>query len=337
MKENSLFNEYNELLPGVSKIFVIPQIPTENKNTSYLYQLYKPFLNDNPTIKIETFNAGSLPKIFLSRIISEKSILHYHWFEFEDFKSFVGIKWKIFWIILYKIFGGKIIWTVHNKYPHHNKFLFWNKKIERLFAKIADRLHVHCESAIELMSVTLNVKKEKFFMVKHPEFDVKIFDRQKAIEGLNQKYFNNKLSIEDKIFLMFGAIAEYKGIKEVIEIFKTLESNYKLVIAGFIKKGNLKYLNELQNIVDEKNIFLEVRLVPDEDVPYFLNSADYNIFNYRDILTSGGVFLAINYRKKIIAPALGCLKELNKENIIYFDADEKRNRNLKEIIHNLTK
>jgi glycosyltransferase involved in cell wall biosynthesis len=62
---------------------------------------------------------------------------------------------------------------------------------------------------------------------------------------------------DDKIFLMFGAIAEYKGIKEVIEVFKKLNENNKLIIAGFIKKGNINYLNDLKKSADNKNIFVE--------------------------------------------------------------------------------
>jgi len=323
MIETSLSDEYQKLSPGVTKIFVLPKISEINKKTSYLYQLYKEFLNNSSSIKIESFNAKSLPGIFSSRLKSERTILHYHWFEFEDLKSLIGIKWKLFWIILYKVFGGKIIWTVHNRYPHHNKFLFLNKKFRRILAKLADKLHVHCESAIDLTAGILNVKKEKYFVVDHPDFPADIFRKEKAIEKLNQKYFSKKLFAEDKIFLMFGAIAEYKGIIEVIKIFKNLGDNYKLIIAGFVKKGNQNYFNELKNLADNKKIFLEGSIIPDEDVPYFLNSAYYVIFNYKDILSSGGVVLAMNYKKNIIAPSLGCIKETTYESLIGFDRKEK--------------
>ncbi|RPI69177.1 MAG: hypothetical protein EHM47_13690, partial [Ignavibacteriales bacterium] len=168
MNETSLLNEYQKLFPGAEKIFVVPQIADLNRNTSYLYQLYKDLLNTSSPVKIETFNASSLPKIFLSRLKSEKSILHYHWFEFEDLKSFIGIKWKLFWIILFKLLGGKVVWTVHNYFPHHNQYRYWNLKARRLMARIADRLHIHCGSEIDSLSDILNVRKERFFIVKHP-------------------------------------------------------------------------------------------------------------------------------------------------------------------------
>ncbi len=336
MRETSLSDEYQKLSPGVVKIFILPQIPEVNRNTSYLYQLYKDFLNNSSLIKIESFNAKSLPRIFLSRLKSEKSILHYHWFEFEDLKSFIGIKWKLFWITLYKLLGGKIIWTVHNRYPHPNKYLYFNKKIRRILAGLADRLHVHCESAIDLVADILNAEKTKFFVVKHPAFPADIFEKGKAIERLNQKYFVNHFKLDDKIFLMFGAIAEYKGIKEVIEIFKNLGDKNKLIIAGFVKKGNQNHFNELKNLSDDKKIFLEGGIIPDEDVPYFLNSADYVIFNHKDILTSGGVVLAMNYKKNIIAPSLGCIKELQNEQVNFFEANDKRKENLTNLMEKLS-
>jgi glycosyltransferase involved in cell wall biosynthesis len=337
MNETSLQVEYQKLCPGITKVFVVPKIPQKNKDTSYLYQFYKSFHEDSSSqIKIKTFNAALLPLIFLNRIKFEKSILHYHWFEFEDAKSFIGIKWKLFWIIIYKMLGGKIIWTVHNKYPHHNKYLFLNKKVRRLLAKIANRLHIHCESAINTCAGVLGVPEDKFFVVRHPVFSSTIIERDKAIEELNKKYLSGKIKPGDKVFLMFGAIAEYKGIKEVINIFRRLDKRNRLLIAGFIKIRNEKYFNELQLISDKENIFVIGDMIPDEDVPYFFNSSDCTIFNYRDVLTSGGVHLSLAYKKPVIAPLSGCLKELHNDVVNFFETTGDRNKNLHNIIKKFT-
>ena len=329
MNETSLQVEYQKLCPGVTKVFVVPKVPQKNRDTSYLYQLYKNFLEDSSSqIKIKTFNAAFLPLILLSRLKFEKSILHYHWFEFEDAKSFIGMKWKLFWIIIYKIMGGKIIWTVHNKYPHHNKYIFFNKKIRKFIAKLANRLHIHCESAISSCSEVLGVPENKFFVVRHPEFPSTIIERNKAIENLNQKYLSGKIKAEDKVFLIFGAIAEYKGIKEVINIFNGLDKRNKLLIAGFIKRRNNDYYSELQLISNKENIFIIGEMISDKDVPYFFCSADCTIFNYRNVLTSGGIHLALAYKKHVIAPLSGCLKELRNDQINFFEAGRNRDKNL---------
>ncbi|RPI68694.1 MAG: glycosyltransferase, partial [Ignavibacteriales bacterium] len=189
----------------------------------------------------------------------------------------------------------------------------------------------HCGSEIDTLSDILNIDKKKFFVFKHPDFPSEILDKNIAIERLNKKYFKDQLKADDKIFLMFGAIAEYKGIMEVIEIFKTLDERNKLVIAGFVKKGNHLYYNQIKNFADDK-IFIEGSNIPDEDVPLFLNSADYLIFNYSNILTSGGVVLAMNYNKKIITPILGCIKEIDYPHLIKFN---RKNITLEQVIHSL--
>jgi beta-1,4-mannosyltransferase len=332
----SLIDEYRRLLPGIKKIFIVPEIQKINKDTSYLYQFYKELLNTGSPLKAESFNAKSLPQILLSRLKFEKAILHYHWFEFEDLKSLIGIKWKLFWIILFKIFGGKIVWTVHNKYPHHNKYMLLNKFFRKMLAKLADRIHVHCKTVIDIVAPVLKIDKEKIFVSPHPVFPAKFLKRDDAINYLNKNYFEDKLLLNDKIFLMFGAIAEYKGIKEVINIFKDMNGNKKLIIAGFVKKGAQSYFDYLKNIADKKQIFLAGRMIPDEEVPYFLNSADCLIFNYRDILTSGGVYLALSYNKPAVAPLSGCLKEIRSEFINFFETDNNRIKNLFNAINNFS-
>ena len=204
-------------------------------------------------------------------------------------------------------------------FPHSNNFVLVNKLIRKYMAHIADKLQVHCTSAIDIMAPILNVEKNKFFIVNHPDFPTERIEKDQAVDSLNQKYFANKIKKDNIIFLMFGEIAEYKGIKEVIEIFNTLDQKKKLVIAGTVKKGNSKYFNELlSSIKNEEQILVCNRRIPDEDVPLFLNSCDYAIFNYRNVLTSGSVVLAINYNKRIIIPSMGCLKELKGENVIHF-------------------
>ena len=186
-------------------------------------------------------------------------------------------------------------------------------------AHIADKLQVHCRSAIDIMMPILNIGENKFFIVPHPEFPAELMERNKAIDLLNEKYFKGLINKEDILFLMFGEIAEYKGIKEVVEIFNNLDERKKLVIAGIIKKGSGKYFKELLlSIKNKEQVLISQKRIPDDDVPLFLNSCGYALFNFNDVLTSGSVILALNYNKKIIIPFKGCLKELNGQNVIQF-------------------
>lgn len=326
MNEETLLREYQILCQDVQKVYVVPLINFSFKKTNYLYLLYKEFIEKkgNYTFDIESLSVFSHPQIFLSRIKKEKSILHYHWLEISDFQSLCGMVWKIFWISLYKFLNGKIIWTIHNKFPHSNKYIYLNRTVRKYMANIADRLQVHCKTAVDTMAALFNVEKSKFFILNHPEFSIEIIEKEKAVEILNKRFFPDKISAGDKLFLMFGEIAGYKGIKEIVKIFNSLEEKKKLIIAGTVKKGNIKYYNRFLSAIKNKNkILIYSERISDEDIPVFLNSCDYALFNFKEVLTSGSVVLALNYNKNVIIPFKGCLKELAGENIIHFDNEEK--------------
>ncbi len=328
MDEEILLKEYHNLCHDVKKIYVVPLINYSFKKTNYLYLLYKNFILNEDSfgekkdygINIESLSIFAHPKIVLSRIKNEKSILHYHWLEITGLLSLSGTIWKLFWISFYKLLNGKIIWTIHNEFPHSNNYILLNKIIRKYMAHMADKLQVHCKSAIDIMMPLLNIGKNKFFIVPHPEYPIESVERDKAIDLLNEKYFKGKINKEDILFLMFGEIAKYKGIKEVVEIFNNLDERKKLVIAGVIKKGNEKYFKEvLLSIKNKEEFLISPKRIPDDDVPLFFNSSGYALFNFSDLLTSGSVMLALNYNKKIIIPFKGCLKELNGQNVIQFN------------------
>ena len=325
MNEEILLSKYQDLCRDVQKVFVVPLINFSFKKTNYLYLLYKNFIENKEkfNIIIESLSVFAHPKIVLSRIKKEKGILHYHWLEISDFQSLCGMVWKLLWITLFKIFNGKIIWTIHNKFPHADKYFFLNRIIRKYMVLISDKLQVHCKTEIDILAPLFNIEENKFFIISHPEFPVETIEKNNAVELLNKRFFDDKIENSDKLFLMFGEIAEYKGIKEIVAIFNSFDVKKKLIIAGIVKKGHMKYYREFFSSIKNRNqILIYNKRIPDEDVPVFLNSCDYALFNFREILTSGSVILALNYKKNVIVPSKGCLKELNGDNVIHFDNEE---------------
>ncbi len=337
MNEEKLLKEYFALVPNLKKVYVVPLSNPENKNTDYLYQFYKEIIEGNAgKLRIEFLSVYLHFKIFVKKLYHENNLLHYHWFEVTDLKSLSGSFWKIFWVSFYKIIGGKIVWTIHNKFPHSNKYKFLNNVFLRYLAKISNRLHVHCESAVKIMSPILKVPESKFFIVKHPDFKVEIFDRQKSEKLMQQKFPQVKIDYNKKIFLAFGAIAEYKGLLEIINLLNEI-SNSILIIAGSVKKGSEAYFKKMEAASKNKdNIIIISKFISEEEINLLFGITDFVIFNFDDILTSGSVILALNYNKKVIAPAMGCIKDIRNDNLILFEklsADS----NLEKVLNNLVK
>ncbi|RPI66932.1 MAG: hypothetical protein EHM47_15705, partial [Ignavibacteriales bacterium] len=116
MIEHPLYSEYQKISPDVRKIYVVPKINYSSRCTDYVYLLYKDFLEDKDSkLIIECISIFRHYEIILSRFRNEKSLLHYHWLEVTDLKSLAGMFWKLFCVSIFKLLGGKLVWTVHNK------------------------------------------------------------------------------------------------------------------------------------------------------------------------------------------------------------------------------
>ncbi len=308
-----------------AKLYVAPKINYEYPNSDYLYNFYKPLADEYPDISFKSLTVFTHYKVFFAALVSRKVVLHYHWFEFQDIKALSGMPWKLFWILMFKLIGGKMVWTIHNEEPHDQKYLKLHRFLHKLMAVLANTLHVHCKTAVNIMSKKLNCDKNKFQVIPHPYFPGRHIDRNDAINHLNTNYGLN-LNSGQTIALLFGQISHYKQIGELLEDYDGKSNNIQFVIAGTVKKGNDELGAKLKTLCNNnKNFHLVAKFLNDDELPYFLNAADVCLFNYKKILTSGGVYMALSYNCPVIAPNLGCLTEFkNTENVFLFDDHKTR-------------
>jgi len=322
---DSLLSEDDNLESSVI-LYVVPLIRYGYKESDYLYLLYRKIIeNKESRYRVKSTSVWAHWKFVWSAFRGEKTILHYHWFECSDIKSLIGMVYKLWCIKLYKKLGGKIVWTVHNKMPHDGRFVQLNRSIRKSMADRVDHLHVHCETAKKEISTFFDQPESKFTVITHPKFPAKKLSRNNAIKQLKQKK-ELDISKSDQIFLMFGNISSYKQIDKVAALFKHLPKHKKLIIVGPVKKGQMVYYHEVKKISSNiSNIFLIPHFIPEKDVPIYHSAADCVLFNFREILTSGGVTLAQSYDLPIIAPAKGCITELDYKNMTLFEEEHELN------------
>jgi len=331
----SEINELEELYDGLSRsepttLFVAPRIRYTHKKSDYLYLFYKKLL-DSPDFKIFDVSTAGHLKFILHQLIKGDSILHYHWIQFSGVGSVFGFLFKLFCIQLYLLLGGKLVWSLHNKVPPDCNHEWLHIKSRKWLAKKAHRLVVECESLIPDLSIYFNVSPKKFRVWSHPGYPPQLMPRAAAIEAINHRY-DVKIKIQDRIYLMFGHISPYKQIDKVCTIFEDEPLNKKLLVVGPVKKGQMAYFKKIRKTSQEmNNVILIPQFIKEDCVPEFFNAADFLVFNYRDVLASGGVPLAKSYDKTIILPEKGCLKEQKGKNLKFF----KSQKELKEIIREL--
>ncbi len=320
-----LYAGLTEKSPSV--LFVAPPIRFAYKKSDYLYLFYKNLL-DNPDYSIKSVSTAGHLKLLFYRMFGKPCILHYHWISYSGVLSGFVFFYKLFCIWLYTLLGGKLVWTIHNKMPLDTRFEWINYKTRKWLAKKADRLHLECKTVVVDVSTFFNIHPKKIRVWPHPSYPPQLMPRAAAVEAINHRYDVN-IKVQDRLFLIFGHISAYKQINKVCEIFTDEPIQKKLIIVGPVKKGQMKVYKNIRKYARQKeNIILIPQFIKEECVPEFMNAADYLIFNYKEIFSSGGVPLAKSYNKPIILPQKGCLKELEGNNLTYFNNQQE----LKEII-----
>ncbi len=332
MEEISLSDLIKALGTDSSTVYVAPLINHQHPDSDYLYNLYKPIITSNSKIEVKSVSVFTHFKPFFTTLFSRNVVFHYHWLEFQDFKSLLGMSWKLIWVLLFKLVGGKLIWTIHNEEPHDQRFLRMHLFLHKKMAQLANAIHVHCNSAGKTMSSKLGVSPAKFHVIPHPSFPTQSISRELSIETLNIS-FGTDLEQSKPLALIFGQISHYKHIEEILADFHG-DNSIQFLIVGTIKKGNEELGKSLRGLASEySHIHVIDTFIKDSELPYLFNASDVCLFNYKRLLTSGGVHMALSYNIDIIAPKLGCIAELESNPSVYlFETNTERTAMIRKIV-----
>jgi len=267
-------------------------------------------------VKVEVQKPFASSTFFFPIIFShwKPDILHLHWLEPSCIANnwFLSLLKSIVFLVqlvILKIIGVKIVWTVHNLKNHDNLNLVLNNICTKTVIKFADAIITHCEAAQEELIKTFLVKnKEKIFVVPHGNY-VEWYENKISQEAARAEL---GFKTSETVFLFFGLIRPYKGVPELIETFKRLESkDIRLVIAGKIISKDIDLADLInQKIADDQRITFIPSYIEPEKIQIYMNAADVVVFPYRDILTSGAVMLAMSFGRACIAPRKGCIGEV---------------------------
>lgn len=120
-------------------------------------------------------------------------------------------------------------------------------------------------------------------------------------------------------FLSFGHIIETKNIGLLIEatnqLYERIGNKFKVKIVGQCRLWHEKY----QPLIKYPEVFdLDIRMVPDEDIPTLFSSAHYLVLPYKAVTQSGPLRIAYGYNLPVITSDLGGFKESMVENVTGF-------------------
>lgn len=280
--------------------------------------LFFPLSDKNPYQRLLSSSLGDhdvlvsfdKSELYLRRLILKKpsiQILHLHWLP-KDFPRKTLMAFKL---ILLKLRGIKIIWTVHNIFPHNVRrpsltevFFHW------FVAHMADFLIVHCGSAKITAVSTYRVNEEKVSITYHGNY---IDWYPNNIEKRSAR-MELKLPQDKFIFLSFGMISEYKGVENIINLFGSMKDKAVLLLVG--QPGDEEYGRRIiKSASKHNNIYTFLEFVENKKVQLFFNASDCVLLPYLDVLTSGVVILSMSFGKLVVAPKIGCITEYLSEQV----------------------
>lgn len=226
----------------------------------------------------------------------------------------VGLnEWMKIKLIFYKIFGSKIIWVFHNKYPHDAAINKVSTSNMNWLARHSNIIMLHSKSSrAYIPDFARNGKKAVY--VPHILYNVQ--KKKTDTKALKEKY---GIGEDDFVFTIFGRIRPYKNIENGIEVFKNMRmQNAKLLIAG--TPTDIKYARQIKNLCKENNnIILDLRYLSDSKLDTIIDLSDVILLTHKSTssMNSGVMIQAFSRGKTVIAPDICMARDLVKYDFFY--------------------
>lgn len=201
--------------------------------------------------------------------------------------------------------GWKILWTIHNEAPHENRFPAADRHIRLALSGLTDLVLVHSEAAKIIQERDLPQLKGKVRVMPHGNYEgcyPKNISRAEARSKLG-------LSESQNVFLFFGNVRLYKGLDDLLKAFSAPEiqrTNSILMIAGIGPAH--QYVEKFYSGNPDKIRVINNHIQDDEIQDYFA-SADFSVYAFKKILSSGSVLLSYTFSTPVIIPEFESMTE----------------------------
>ena len=251
--------------------------------------------------------------IYYARLIryaatAKPKLFHILWnnkFEFFD---------RTILMLYYKLCGKKIALTAHNVNigRRDSRDSHLNRLTLKLQYRLVDHIFVHTEQMRDELRADFGVREQAITVLIHP-LNIAVPDTQ-----LTPGQAKAQLGIRDgeRTILFFGNIGPYKGLEFLVAAFQRIagrNADYRLIIAGKVKAGSEKYLDEIQRTinrdVNRAQIIRRIEYIPDSEIELYFKAADVLVLPYREIFQSGILFLAYRFGLPVVAADVGSLRE----------------------------
>lgn len=211
---------------------------------------------------------------------------------------------------LLRMFGVRIVWTVHDLVNHEGRYPRLDRLCRTATARLAHALIVHCEEARRRVTAAYGTGHARVHVIPHGHYQ----DRYPAFDGdAAAARATLDLPRDPLLILFLGNLRRYKGLDALLEAYARLDrAGTRLVIAGQPFDAGMT-ADLTARLAGRSDVLFRPGFVPDDRVAAHLRAADVVVCPFTSSLTSGSLALALSFGKACIAPRLGCAAEMMTE------------------------
>ena len=209
-------------------------------------------------------------------------------------------------LVLARRLGMRLVWTVHNLYPHEVHDAQMDRRVRRLVCALAHAVIVHCEHARDLVAQHFG-RRHDVFTISHGNF-IDVYPNT-----IGRAAARRQLGLPDDAFVyaFFGNIRSYKGVERLLEVFQGMaDDRLRLVIAGRLHPNYRGPLRDAAEVPLDPRIVFRPGTVGIHEMQLYFNAADAAVMPFVDTLTSGSAITALGFGCPVVLPTVGCLPEL---------------------------
>jgi glycosyltransferase involved in cell wall biosynthesis len=193
-----------------------------------------------------------------------------------------------------RVLGYRIVWTVHQVYPHETTSRTLDRLAARVLAALCHGLIAHDEATAELARRALRRTPE---VIPHGSY-IGVYPPGRPARTVRQE-----LGIADDafVFLAFGELRRYKGVQTLLDAFAALpDERIVLVVAGNPKDGEVGAALE-EAAARDPRLRLRLGFVRDEEVAELFDACAVSVLARADGGTSGSLILALSLGRAVVA------------------------------------
>ncbi|GAA1998105.1 hypothetical protein GCM10009739_04440 [Microbacterium ulmi] len=206
--------------------------------------------------------------------------------------------------------GTVLIWTVHNVSGHEERSTPALRRLaQRLLLRNVDGIIGLTEQGVAAARTAYPALRDvPAAVTPHGHY------RDAYDFGVSRRDARRRLGLDPEraVVSTLGQIRRYKNVPHLIRVFRSLDTDATLVVAGHPSPPELE--DEIRAAAGaDPRIVLDLRFLPDADVPLVLAASDLVVLPYTQIQNSGSAILAASADRPVLVPDLGALRELREQ------------------------